>query len=505
MFSNIKYLLLLLLTGGALACTDLVEDPIAILAPETVFNTPRDVQTAVFGAYGRLAAEDTWGRKLSLPIMLRGDMLDIGDRGTPGRRQQVNDFNMDANNGMITAMWPAVYQSISAANAAIQGGELVGEPADEINALIAEARFIRAWSYYHLVRLYGEIPYITEFISDPSSVSETSKTSIPEIYEGIIADFEYGKEWLPDQYPNDVRSRPTKGSAAAFLASVHLTLQDFQSAYNEAKFVIDNKDRFNYALEAEFSDLFNDDTSDELVETIFSFDFLANSSGYPQGQDFLPTLTGMRGTDGLEGWSVAVPTFAVYEDWDSRDYRKSVSFDTTTIRDGVLVDYTQFGDTDAQRPHAAKYYRDYGGPTNKNNSDYNYILMRYAEVLLMAAEASNVVNGAGNSEATGWLNEVRTRARDNNPNNTGFPQNLNEGLGQDEFLEVVLEERRLELAFEGKRWYDIKRYDLGVQVFKGADSFEPHDNFDPQRDYLFPLPGDELERNANLLPQNPGY
>jgi hypothetical protein len=90
---------------------------------------------------------------------------------------------------------------------------------------------------------------------------------------------------------------------------------------------------------------------------------------------------------------------------------------------------------------------------------------------------------------------------------TDFPADFTSGdfSGKSDFIDGVLEERRLELSFEFKRWYDIKRRDLGVEVFTGTNSLEPHPGFDPNVHYLMPLPGDELSRNSNLEPQNPGY
>jgi len=100
------------------------------------------------------------------------------------------------------------------------------------------------------------------------------------------------------------------------------------------------------------------------------------------------------------------------------------------------------------------------------------------------------------------VNRVRARAR--NGNAAGFPEDVMVGLSQDDFRDMVLEERKWELAFEFKRWYDIKRRQLGNEVF-ATDGLEPQPSFDPARDYLFPLPGDELERNPNLGSNNPGY
>lgn len=491
-----------------LSCTDLEEEPVGVLAPEGFFASPKDVETAIFGAYGWIASERLWGRQFVAAIMLRSDMVDIGDRGTPAERQQVNDFNMDDGNGMVRAFWPYWYQVISAANSAIAGAESLGLPDEEINPLIAEARFVRAFSYYHLVRVFGDIPYIDFFITDPASVISISKTPEEEVYSNILADFEYARQWLPDQQPGDVRSRPTKGTAASYLASLHLTLHDYQNAYNEAKWVIDNKGTFNYELEPDFQNLFRAPLQDGLEETIFSLDFMGLQNGAGgANDDIMPPMTGIRGADEL-GWSVCVPSLAVYNTWDDRDYRKHVSFvdEAPVTVDGVttIVPYTEFQNT--KRPHIAKYRR-FPGESNAEGrySDNNYATMRYAEVLLIAAEALAEVNGGPNGEAEGYLNEVRARARNWAGVVTGFPADAPTGLSKDAFIDLVIEDRRLELAFEYKRWYDIKRRQLGLEVFTGPNSLEPHPNFDPSRDYLMPLPRTELAINPNLLPQNPGY
>ncbi|MCK5281102.1 MAG: RagB/SusD family nutrient uptake outer membrane protein, partial [Cyclobacteriaceae bacterium] len=183
---------------SVLSCTDLVEEPVGLLAPEAFFKSVKDVETSVLGSYAYIASEQFYGRKLVLSLQLRSDMADIGDRNTPGRRQQVNDFNMDSNNGMITSFWPRAYQIIGAANAGIAGAELVGEPADKIGELKAEATFIRAFVYYHLVRVFGDIPYIDFFINNPEEIKEISKTPEAQVYEKIIQDLAFAKVNLPD-------------------------------------------------------------------------------------------------------------------------------------------------------------------------------------------------------------------------------------------------------------------------------------------------------------------
>ena len=501
---NIRiYGLLLVIIAAMVGCTNLEEEPVGVLAPEGFFKTKGDVEAAIFGAYGRIASERLYGRKLALSIQLLSDMCDIGDRGTPARRQQLNDFNSDANNGMTANIWPYSYQVISACNAAISGAEAIDLSDSDRNELIAEARFVRAFMYYHLVRLYGDIPYIDEFINDPESVKTISKTSVSDVYQRIIDDLEFGIENLPMEHPGNVRTRPSKGTAHTMLANVQLTLGNWQEAYDHAKYVIDNKDALGYDLMADFQDLFDATKHDGMPEHIFAIDFLGQQrAGGGENDDIMGPITGIRGSD-KQGWSVSVPSMLVYETWDSRDYRKKVSFEDSTLVGGVLVPYTEY--QTVQRPHIAKFMRFPGNSDlNTRYTDHNYVCFRYAEALLIAAEAGNELNGP-TAEVLGYINQVRVRARNWAGNVTDFPADVAEGLSADQFRDTIMEERRLELAFEFKRWYDIKRRQMGDEVFKGPNSLEPHDNFDPSIHYLIALPQDELDRNPNLMPQNNGY
>ncbi len=495
--------LIVALVVGFSSCVDLEEKPIGLLAPEALFQTPRDVEVAIFGAYGWIASERLYGRQFVSALMLRSDMVDIGDRGTPAERQQVNDFNMDANNGMVSRFWPYWYQTISSANAAIAGAEGLEASTDVINPLIAEARFIRAFSYYHLIRVFGDVPYIDYFIRDPQSVADISKTPAEQIYQGIIEDFQYAKEWLPDTWPNNIKSRPTKGTAASYLASVYLTRENWPDAYTEAKWVIDNKDRFGYSLEPDYQNLFIALNGDR-PEHIFTVDFLGSQNGGGgANDDLMPPMSGIRGAD-HQGWSVLVPSMQVFNEWNDDDYRKWVSFDDSIAVDGVLAPYTEFDNT--QRPHIAKYSRFPGNSSGDGRySDHNYSAFRYAEILLIAAEAGAEANGVS-AEVIGYVNQIRERARNWGGEITStVPEDITTTPGKDEFVNIVLNDRRLELAFEYKRWYDVKRRRLGQEVFLGPDAREPHPTFDPARDYLFPLPAQELDVNPNLMPQNPGY
>jgi starch-binding outer membrane protein, SusD/RagB family len=492
------YSLLLIIVLGMIACTDLEEEPIGLLAPEGFFKTEKDVEAAIFGAYGRMAYNLYWGRKMSLSIMLLSDMVDIGNPATPSRRVQLNDFTSDEYNGMVSAFWPASYEIISAANAAIAGAESIGDLDDaRRNALIAEAKFARSVAYFNLVRLFGDIPHIIDAVSDPETLRDISKTSVADVYAQIIDDLEFGTQHLP--MTQNARSRGSRGAAATMLADVHLTLGNYSEAYNNAKWVIDNAVELEYALEADYQDIFDAFKQDASREPIFVIDFKGLVRG-SEGDDLIGPVTGVISSD-MQGWDVAVPSLKVYESFDTTDYRTSVAFVTETTVDGVP---TPWADWKYPRPHIAKYTRFPGNAQGNNRqTDINYYVYRYADVLLMAAEAGNEVSGP-NAELEGYINQVRTRARNAAGVMNTSPLDLAPGMSKDGFRDMVLEERRIELSFEMKRWWDIKRRNLGDEVFVGANSYEPHDNFTSD-DYLLALPQDELDRNPNLLPQNPGY
>lgn len=494
--------ILLLNTG----CTKMLEEkPVGLLAPVNFFKSKKDVEASILGAYGRLATEALFGRQFVCALMLRSDMVDIGNRGTPAERIQVNDFNMDANNGMVAKFWPVFYQVISAVNAAEAGAKTLDLPDDEINPFIAEAKFVKAFCYFHIVRNFGDIPYIDMFVSDPNAIRNIGKTTETDVYNSIIKDLEFAKRWLPDSYVSDVRTRPTKATAASYLASVYLTIGDYTKAYTEAKWVIDNRTVYNYELEGNYQDLFRAELADNLKETIFAVDFIGNFAGANnENADYTPPMVGIRNTP-QNGFGVCVPSLLVFTTWDEKDYRRKVSFEDSTLNSsGIKIPYTEY--PNEKRPHIAKWRRFPGNAIAIGAiSDYNYNDMRYAEILLIAAEALTETSGP-TQEAVDYINLIRTRARNWPGNPTGFPQDLTlAGFSKEQLIDVIMEERRLELSFEWKRWYDIKRRKLGNEVFKGVNSLEPHSNFDETRDYLMPIPQTELDINPNLKPQNPGY
>lgn len=482
-------------------CLDLTEDPRGLMAPEGFFKTPEDVEAVIHGAYAEWVTTNV-EKEFFLALMLRSDMVDIGDRSTEAPRIAVNDFNMDSRNANVVRSWNALYSSISTANTAIKAARSIDAEEKMKNELEAKGRFIRGFTYFHLVRCFGDIPYLDSPVESSEVLDGIQRTPENEVYEYIIEDLIFAKTHLPDRYTPVTRNIGTKGSAATALADVYLTLKRFPEAAAEARFVIANASNFDYQLAANYQDLFNADKVASLKEPIFTYELNSsmNWSGYNQVEGLI-NLTRIRDL-APRSLSVAVPSLKVYNSWDSRDYRKKVCFEDTVLVSGkktALVD-TKYR---VPRPHIAKYFR-YPGPQTSGDdrsSDHRYSLYRYADVLLMAAEAIAESEGA-TTEAIGYINQIRARARFNGVTVTNFPTDVEAGINNADFIKIIREERRLEFAFEFNRWYDIKRWEILEQAFGSLESLETH-AINVERDYLFPIPQTQIDV-AGLV-QNPGY
>jgi len=514
-----KYKYFIALTFGLtlLGCSKLEENALSQLEPEERTVDLETVETTIAGAYGHLDARAFMSRALGLTVMLRSDMVDIGNPSTNPDRIEHDQFTVSASNPLILnpsnperSFWPRLYQVVRGANETLRELEVLEEQEAEVKEEIAaRARFVRAFAYYHLVRLFGDIPYLDETTTTVEA-SVAPRTAVETVYENIIADFEFAKEWLPDSQTN--RALPGKAAAGAYLASVYLTRGAYQLAYNEATNIINNAGLYNLALEPDYRNIFHAVNTDASSEPIFIIDFVGTNVN-DESRDYLAAFTGFFGQATYYpsgGWSVMVPAQKVYDTWDDGDYRKQVCFDAEAVdNDANVLRYTDYSSLDgrnANRPHISKYTAMAGdlpqANTSGRDSHSNYQLMRYAEVLLIAAEAAVELGNSG--EADQWINMIRQRAR--NGDGSGAPSAAPADISGATVADV-LEERRLELAFEQKRWYDIVRRKMGDEVF-GPNGFETElqgtQNFSAGRDYLLPIPPLEITNNPNLT-QNAGY
>ncbi len=514
---RISVLSLLVVFAG---CTDLEENPVGVLAPEGYYNTAADVQAMINGAYGVMPSSNYFGNGLTSTLQLLSDMVANGFEWSD--YADLSPFRFTPENSYVNNIWNTSFQVIAIANSAIYGISLITEDEDVKNSLEAEARFIRAFVYYHLVRLYGDVPYVDS--PDVDDILTKEQSSVADVYTNIIADLDYGKQYLSMKHPDGLRSRPSQGTAATVLASVYLTMGNWQGAYDNAKWVIDNAGALDYALETDFQNLYRESAQAGQKEHIFILDFTGNLRGSNpnpvtlENDQLVGPFNGIDGADKpFRGWSMLVPQLNIFTDWDLDDYRRKVSMeDSIIMKDGtgIVRHYTEFK-AKTPRPHIAKWNR-FAGEEKSNfagwRSSLDYPAFRYGEVLLIAAEAGNEIGKT--SEAVGWVNQIRARARaggEINFDGNGFgtyapsavPADVAGGISEGDFRTLVLEERRIELAFEWKRWYDIVRRDLGDQVF-GAGGREPQANFNKSKHYLLPIPQLSIDLNANFV-QNSGY
>ncbi|WP_236970536.1 RagB/SusD family nutrient uptake outer membrane protein [Membranihabitans marinus] len=482
-------------------CNALEEDPKGLLAPEGFFKSAADVEAAINGAYAEWVTTQV-EKSYLLSVMLRSDMVEIGDRNTSSDRIAINDFSMDASNTLVREGWIRMFQSISAANTAIKGARAIDASEDVKNNLEAKARFIRGFTYFHLVRYFGPVPLILEPIDNSEALNSFTRSSEEEVYAEIINDLKFAKEHLNDTNPNSTRNIGTKGSASTVLLDVYLTLNQFEDAVKEGQEIISNASSYDFALVANYQDLFNANLAGSLKEPILTIDLKndLNSGSYNQ-TDGMINLTRVRDY-APRSLSVAVPSEKVYHEWDSRDYRKKVSFEDSVSINGVQTSLFNTGFR-VPRPHIAKYFR-FPGPQEAGDdraSDHHYSLYRYADVLLMTAEAINESVGP-TDQALELINLVRKRARFNGEFESTFPEDVEAGISQTELRDIIRNERRYEFAFEFKRWFDIKRWNILESTFTSEESLEHHE-VDPSRDYYFPIPQTEID--ATNFAQNYGY
>ena len=281
-----KYIFLLIIGLSMIGCSDLEEKPITQLSPDSYFSdlTLGQIDGFVSGAYAHMVHRNFMSREMTQALMFRSDMMAIGRTSNQPRTDHDN-FTVQADNGLISGggntYWKKVYQIIAAANEAVQKSAFV-EGADETakKELIAKARFARAFAYFHLVRQFGDIPYLDENTS-LGEASVAARTPVADVYANIIADFEYAKTNLPNTQAS--RAMPAKSAASAYLSLVYLTMGEYQKAFTEAKDVIDKKGIYELDLEPNFQDLFDATKIDASKEPIFALDynnFEAPNNGY---------------------------------------------------------------------------------------------------------------------------------------------------------------------------------------------------------------------------------
>lgn len=462
----------------------LEEEPDSLFTAGNFYKTAEDALLAVNAAYDHMASgtsnSDAGGVYMNNYWVIQAITSDEGfasGANNPQFSLPLTDFTWDPNNGYILDVWEDCYKTINVTNVAL--ANIPGIEMDEglKTRFLAECRFVRGLMYFELVRMFGDIPYLTEPTEDLSSIDIT-RTSAEDVYVGIIEDLEFAKANLPLAYSaNADIGRATIGAAAGYLAKVHLTRGEWASSRQEAQSVIDLGIN---TLQANFADIFTiaNNNNSELVYTVnFTFN---NDAIWETSQFNVRTLPLELNKNSLS-WEL--PTQYVYDIFDSFDTRRDVT---------MAVSWTDpsTSETFTFQPHVFKYWDQVAEPT-ASSSGNDFFNLRYSDILLMKAEAINEVSGS-NTEAYDAINQVRNRA--------GLA-NLAAGLSQDAFRDAVLEERLKEFVFEGQRWFDLVRTG---KLKEQVEMAKPSVTVDMSKHILFPIPQREIDVNPNLT-QNPGY
>jgi starch-binding outer membrane protein, SusD/RagB family len=516
------------------------ENP-STLSIDNFFKTENDFRIAMAGVYNVLVRSDYYNGYLARYLEIASDDAHPGDDADYNAivGDEINNFTMTPESYTAINIFSSSYMGIARANTTIDKIRTSDLNQSFKIQIEAEARFLRALYYFNLVRLYGAVPLFLKEITDPQEVF-IPRTPVMEVYEtGIIPDLLFASQNLPAAYGGEDISRATNWAAKALLAKVYLTLGSMDNTFYPKsrdllwEIIISNQ----FSLENNFADLYKRE-NEFGKESIFEINFMSGQhfyywEGFGVG-NYIPQRNGIGsyynlfysprfqgGSDGAwskQGYGIVIPTTSndpraeiynvpantgIVEAFGIDDHRRDV-----TILDYYLAADSLYKDSLIKKPvdknlapfNIAKY-SDWEDNDN-GEADDNFFILRLADVYLMFAEAENEINNGPTSQAYEYLNRVRRRAYEKDIND---PSDIDySGLGYEQFLDKVYLERRLELAFEGQRWFDlIRRPQRALKVLQAQNKT----NVSVER-LLLPIPQyviNEMNVNQELILQNPGY
>lgn len=455
-------------------------EPTDTVSVNAMYKTDSDFNDAVNGCYSGLRdVYTTWWWFGDL----RGD--DSYDELIKGH-SYFDLFTVDVDDGTVSTAWRRWYIIISRCNEIL--AQIENKDAAVItnkNRYIGEAKFIRALSYFNLVRIWGDVPMVTKPVT-ATEAYKIAREPLANVYNTvIIPDLLEAEQFLPVKYSGKLVGKATSGAAKALLGEVYLTLRDFQKA--ETKLGDLTKSPYTYSLLAEYNDLFYYDKGEHHAEYIFDIEYITGgvSLGHGLTNNFtpkdVPTLKfyGLTTGDGNNN-----PPFALFDIFVTGDKRKDITA-ANGFTDAQGVYHQLMPNANDVQTYTRKYL--FVSMSGAGDSGANWKVYRFGDVLLMYAEALN--ESGKTTEALVELNKIRTRA--------GVP--VKSGLTQSETRDAIALERRLELSFEGKRWFDL------VRTGKAFSTMAPIG----MKEYMtvWPVPQNQIDlyNDPAIFWQNSGY
>ena len=474
------------------SCHDDLLNPIpeSVLTTANAFNSAKDINLAVLGVYNRLQARlPTDYELMEIPS---DNMYGYYFATAPGMAE-IGVLDVSEENPKLNSFWKDTYNGIFRANTVLAH---IDNPDDyaagQQEQLVGEAKFMRAMFYFDLVRIFGGVPSIATVVSVEES-REIPRASEQEIYALIVDDLQDAITKLPSPQAMDA-GRASKAAAIALLAKVHV----FQEDWSGAKTQLDRLfTEFNYQLEPNFADLFRIETEAN-SESIFSVTYVGGTNGHNLTYALAPT-GGIYGTIN-NGSRVGRPTWDLHKTYEEGDSRFAV-----TITEQQLTFASQPGDATLWFPYFNKWIIPVEISTS---SGLDIPVLRLADMILLHAEA--LYHLGDHDQALGHLNRIRERAFGNDSHN----YSMADIAGEDDFMDKLLLERRLELAVENNRWFDLVRtgrFTSALTTLEGE--FNPSTdravliqvNAQPHMKY-FPIPYEQIQLAApGVIVQNEGY
>lgn len=438
------------------SCNDFIDlKPIDFPTEETFYKDVKGLEGAIIGIYDELQSNDQYGAKFMTLMEVRGDNVKNDNSGASGGiTYQIEVFTETPANSNLSGSWLSLYKTIYRCNLVLQNLENVQMTEEQRAQIAGQASFVRALCYFNLVRLWGAVPVITK-TQTVAEARSNKRAAVTEVYDLIIKDLAVAKG-LPEVWPESERGRATSYAARALLAKVYLYMKDYQEVVNELTPVIEAIHAKRDLALVPMPQTFPNDLKTS-KDIIFAVQYLKGGVGESAHQN-----NRYRNNDNGNIISLEQSEFE-----SNADNRKA------------LVAPTGSG----KRPGK------FNAPATNNETSADFPVLRCAEVMLMYAEAANELSASPGQDALDALNAVRTNA--DLPGKT-----LAELSTKDLFRQAVYKERRVELALECDRWFDIVRTGQMVTVFPGISAYRQ----------LYPVPQTEIENvNDKTGWQNEGY